>query len=124
MSDSKIFGRVQVVINGQFYESLSGATLMVGGLRNVAREFTNGIRYNQRLTAARITCSVPVGKETSIVALTQLVDAEVHFNADSGKSYIVRKAFQTGEGTVSDGDSGGVLPLEFSGEPAEEVSNG
>jgi hypothetical protein len=124
MSNRKIFGRAQIIIDGQFYDSLPGAQLEVGGLRNVSRSFTNSIKYSQNLQPARVLCSVPVTEETSLVALAQIAEAEIQFIADTGRSYIVRNAVQTGAVTVSDGDSGGVAPLEFSGDAAEEVVDG
>lgn len=124
MSNRKLFGRAQIVINGQFYDALPGAQLEVGGLRNVARPFTNSIKYNQSLQPAKVTCSVPVTQDTSILALSQMTEVEVHFTSDAGKSYIIRNAVQTGAAAVADGDSGGVLPLELSGDPAEEVIDG
>jgi len=124
MSNRKLLGRASIHIDGQFYDSLPGATLEVGGLRNVSRAFTHGVKYNQALDAARIVCSVPVTENTSLLALKQLTEVDVTFTGDNGRTYIVRNAVQTAVVTVADGDSGGVAPLEFSGDPAEEVVNG
>lgn len=124
MSNRKIFGRAQIVIDGQFYDAQPGAYIKPGGLKNTSRAFTNSIKYSQSLIPAEVGCSVPVTEETSILALQQITEAEIHFTSDAGKSYIVRNAVQTGEVQVADGDSGGVAPLVFSGDPAEEVANG
>lgn len=124
MSNRKLLGRARIVIDGQFYDTLPGAQLEVGGVRNVSRAFTNGIKYSQNYQPSRVICSVPVTEDTSILALAQMTEVEIHFNSDAGKSYIVRNGVQVGAVTVADGDSGGVAPLEFSGDPAEEVSNG
>lgn len=124
MSNRKLFGRATVHVNGQFYDTLPGATLEVGGIRNVSRPFTHGIKFSQNLAPSRIVCSVPVTEETSLLALSQLTGAEITFACDTGRTYIVRNGVQTSPVTVADGDSGGVAPLEFSGDPAEEVVNG
>jgi hypothetical protein len=123
-SNRKLFGRAQIVINGQFYDSLPGAQLEVGGLRNVTRPLTNSIKYSQNLQPSKVTCAVPVTKDTSILALLQMTEAEIHFVTDVGRSYIIRNGAQVGAGAVADGDSGGTLPLEFNGDPAEEVVDG
>ncbi len=121
MSNRKLFGRATIHIDGQFYDSQPGASLQVGGLRSVARAFTHGIKYNQSLQPSTITCSVPVTEDTSIVALASLTEVDITFRCDSGRTYIIRNAVQTGAVAVSDGDSGGIAPLEFSGDPAEEI---
>jgi len=121
MSNRKLLGRATIHVNGQFYDASPGASLDVGGLRNVSRPFTHGIKYNQNLQPARVVCSVPVTEDTSILALSQLTEVEVTFKGDNGRTYIIRNAVQVGTVTVADGDSGGVAPLEFSGDPAEEV---
>lgn len=124
MSNRKIFGRATLHVDGQFYDTQPGAILEPGGITNVSREFTHSVKYSQRLSAARVTCSVPVTSETSITQLKGLTEVEIHFTSDAGRTYIIRNAVQTGAVGTGDGDSGGVAPLEFSGDPAEEVVNG
>jgi hypothetical protein len=124
MSNRKLLGRARITVDGQFYDSLPGASLEVGGIRNVSRPFTHGIKFNQNLQPGRVLCSVPVTESTSILALSQLTEVDVTFESDAGTTYIIRNAVQMGAVTVADGDSGGVAPLEFSGDPAEEVVNG
>lgn len=123
-NDRKIFGRAQIVVNGQFYDAQPGAYIKVGGIKNTSRQFTHGSKYSQSTIPSEVGCGVPITENTSLRQLQELTDAEIHFTSDVGTSYIVRNAVQTGEVQAADGDSGGVAPLVFNGDPAEEVKNG
>lgn len=120
-TERKLFGRATIHIDGQFYDSDPGASIVPGGLRATAREFTHGVKFSQRLTKAVITCAIPFTGDVSLVDLASIMEVPVSFKCDNGRSYIVRNAVQTGDAAVSGGDSGGTISLTLEGDPAEEV---
>lgn len=119
--EQKILGRAEIRVNDRLFDSEPGALLAVGGMKNNPRMTSHGVRYNQTLIPARVTCSVAVGPGESLKDLQSITDAEIHFKADTGQTWIIRGAFQISEVTLSDGDQGGFAALEFNGQPAEEM---
>jgi hypothetical protein len=117
----QILGRAKIRVNDAFYDSEPGALLEVGGTKNNTRMTSHSVKYNQSLIPARVTCSVPLSEGTSLRALQEIADAEIHFEADTGQTFIIRNAFQVLAVAVSDGEQGGMVALEFNGSPAEEM---
>lgn len=118
---SKLIGRATIRLNGKFVDTQEGAQLTPGGIKNNERMGTHNFHYNESLMPAILTCSVPVSAGVSITELQRMADAEITFEADTGQSYIIRNACQTGDVSLQDGAQGGFLALEFKGSPAEEV---
>lgn len=121
---SQIHGRATIRIDGQFYDSEPGASIEVGGTTNISRPMTHTVKYSQTYQPGRITCGIPLTDDLSLVQLKGLTGVEVTFETDNGKTFILRNAVQVGAAALAGGDSGGVVQLEFSGDPAEEVVNG
>ena len=118
---SKIHGQATLRINGQVYESEDDATLKPGGFNNTPRMIGQKFHYSQTTLAASVVCKIPVTAETSLRELQEMNEAEVTFESDTGKTFIVRNAAQTRDLELTGGDSGGTVELEFMGEPAEEM---
>lgn len=121
MSKEKILGRAKILVNDEFYDSEPGAMLAPGGFRNNSRPTSHSVKYNQTLIPARVTCSVPFTEGMSLRKLQEMNEAEIHFQADTGQTFIIRAAAQIGEVSVADGEQGGMVALEFHGQPAEEM---
>lgn len=119
MTQQQILGRAEIRVDDRLFDSEPGALLAPGGMKNNPRMTSNGVRYNQTLIPARVTCSVPVGPGENLKDLQSIVGAEIHFKSDTGQTYIIRQAFQINEVTISDGDQGGFVALEFNGQPAD-----
>lgn len=120
----KILGRAKIRVNDQFFDSEQGATLVPGGFRNNARPTSHSFKYNQSFIPSRVTCSIPFQAGQSLKELQSLADVEIHFEADTGQTYVIRNAAQTGEVSVADGEQGGMIALEFQGNPADELIGG
>lgn len=118
---SKLVGRAEIRINGKFFDTQDGAQLQPGGVKNNERMGMHKFHYNETLMPSVLTCSVPVSAGLSITELQKLAEAEITFQADTGQTYIIRQACQTGDVQLQAGAQGGFLALEFKGEPAEEV---
>lgn len=118
---TKIHGRATIRVNGQVYETDDDATLRPGGIKNNDRMTGQKFYYNQTAISAQVTCKVPVTKDTSLRALQEIADAEITFESDTGKTWIIRNAAQTGEIELSGGADGGKVELTFNGEAGEEM---
>lgn len=117
----KTLGRATIRVNGQVYDTEPGATILPGGLKNNARQTSDRFYYNQTKIPARMTCRVPITADVSLRQLQELTDAEITFEADTGQTYIMRNAVQTGDVEGADGADGGFASLTFESDPAEEM---
>lgn len=118
---SKIHGQASIRINGQYYESDNDASLKPGGIKNNNRMIGRKSFYNQTTIPSEVKCKIGVTKDISLTALQSISEAEVTFTSDTGRTWIIRNAAQTGELEMSGGDSGGSVELTLQGEPAEEM---
>lgn len=120
MSD-KFYGRATIRVNGQFYDTEPGAELVLGGIKNTARPTTHGVGYSQSYTPSRLTCRVPYKADMTLRDLQEMTEAEVTLITDTGQTFVMKDAFQTGDVTITDGDSGGFAALVFEAAAAEEI---
>lgn len=118
---AQVLGRAQITINGAFYDSLPGAELTVGGVKNNERMTNNNFQYNQTLIPSGLTASFAVKQGVSIVTFQGLADATINFAADTGQTWVITNAAQTGTVKLKDGADGGFVECTFSGSPAEEM---
>lgn len=118
---NKILGQAEIRINGQYYDTKEGATLTVGGKKNTAQQVGLGTYYTQTSAPAKLECEVPHSEGMSLRALQEATEALVTFTADTGQTYILRNAFQTGDVSVKDGADGGLVALVFESAAAEEM---
>ncbi len=113
-------GIAKVKVDGELLESLPGAKIDLGGTERepVVGSFSvHG--YVEKIKPALVECEISVGEGTDVKKLTDLVDATVQFECDTGQTYVVNNAFSTLTGVITEGE-GGKVPLAFSGDPAEE----
>lgn len=118
---SKIHGQATIRINGQVYESEDNAALTPGGVKNNERMTGRKFYFNQSYIPAIVTCKVPVPRGTSLRQLQEINGAEIIFESDTGSTWIIRNACQTGELNLAGGADGGKVDITFHGEPAEEM---
>lgn len=118
---SKIHGIATIRINGKVYESEPDASIQPGGYKNNPRQIGRKYHYNQQVIPSQVVCKVPVTKEVSLRELQEIVEAEVTFESDAGRTWIIRNATQNAELSLAGGDSGGTVEMTFNGSPAEEM---
>lgn len=118
---SKILGRAKIRIENVFYDSEPGAECQPGGIVNNSRMMSHGHKHSERLIAGRVTCAVPLVAGLSAKKLQSLAGVEIHFECDTGQVYVFSNMAQTADVAFADGDQGGTVPLEFHGDPAEEL---
>ena len=118
---TQIHGQATIRINGQVIESEDDASLIVGGKKNTGRMIGQKYNYSQTTFPGQVTCKVPVDANTSIRSLQEIVGAEVIFESDTGRTYVIRNAVQENELELSGGEGNGTVELLLKGEPAEEM---
>lgn len=113
----KHHGRATITCNGKRLRSKPGATLNLGGTGRTPEPLDDGsVGYAEATTAPELSCTVPLTADLGVQELRDLVDANVVFESDTGKSWVIREAFIVD--TVSVGAD---VTLKFSGQPAVEV---
>lgn len=113
----KHHGRATITYNGKRLKSKEGATLNLGGTGRTAEPLDDGtVGYYEATTAPELSCTVPLTSDLSVQELRDLTDANVVFESDTGKGWVIRDAFTTN--TISVGRD---VTLTFSGQPAEEL---
>lgn len=113
----KHHGRATITYNGKRLRSKPGATLNLGGTSRTPEPLDDGtVGYAEATAAPELTCAVPLTADLSVQELRDLTDANVVFESDTGKSWVIRDAF-----TVDTVSVGADVTLKFSGQPAEEL---
>lgn len=113
----KHHGRATIAYNGKRLRTKEGATLNLGGTSRTAEALDDGsVGFYEATTAPELSCTVPLTHDLNVEELRNLTDANVVFESDTGKSWVIRQAFTTN--TISVGRD---VALTFSGQPAEEL---
>lgn len=113
----KHHGRATITYNGKRLRSKEGATLNLGGTSRTAEPLDTGeVGYYETTVAPELSCTVPLTADLAVQELRDMTDANVVFESDTGKSWVIREAFTLN--TVSVGRD---VTLTFSGQPAEEL---
>src|SRR6218665_2879848 len=116
----KALGRAFVRTNGKPLPTLPGAKLNPGGKERTPITLENGdVRYTEKLTHAEIEVDVAIDDETDIIALNEITEATITFEADTGQRYIMRNGFSTGPVNLSAGEGKGTL--KFAGEAVKQA---
>ncbi len=116
----KILGRAFVRYDGKGLPTLPGAKLNPGGVERTPVPLESGeVRYTEKLVHAEIEVEVAIGADTDIIALNQITEATVTFEADTGQRYIMRNGFSMGPVAIAAGDGKGTL--KFAGEAVKQA---
>lgn len=115
---NKVTGRVFISVNGERMRSKEGAKLMLGGAEREAVVGDDSIHgFTEKLTAPGIEFTMSHMADTNLKALSDLTDASVQFEADTGKVYVLRNAWCAKSIEMSKGE----VSLVFNGLSCEEV---
>ena len=115
-----IHGQATIRSNGTVMETEDDATLKPGGTKRNQRMIGKKGFYSETTIPSEVVCRVPFTADDSLIAFQEMI-AEITFESDVGKTYIIHEAVQTGEIELSGGENGGTVELTFMGEPAEEM---
>lgn len=120
MSKNKITGRAFITYDGKRLKTESGATLNPGGSNRSSVMGGGEVHgFQEEDVAPSMECNVFHNKETSLRELSDITDATVLFETDTGRQYILRDAFTTEPCTLNAGD--GTVPLKMEAIACDEV---
>jgi len=108
----QITGRATIRVNGKVLKTENGATLNPGGSNrkgNPGGGTNHG--YQEEDVIPSLECSVFHMKDTSLRELSDITDATIMFETDTGVKFTLREAYVT-EPAVLDAGSG-MVPLKF-----------
>jgi hypothetical protein len=114
---SKVTGIVKIHVNSKLYRSKPGAKLKTGGKKREAVTGHSVYGYTEAVEASELDATIAHMADDDIPALNDLVDAELRFETDTGKTLLVTNAFTSEPCELS---AGGDLSLKMMGDPAIE----
>lgn len=108
-----ITGKATVRVDGAELLADVGATLNVGGASREAVLGPRGVQgYRETPAAPSLKVTVRHTGDTDLLAISRITSATVLFETDSGKAYLLRKAFVTEPPELAAGN--GNFDLNFS----------
>lgn len=101
------------------FNSKPGATMSVGGVtrESVESDVTAG-DFTEKLVEGTVELTVIHDSNLDLVALGQIVDANISFSTDTGQSYLFSNAYVAEPPSMSGGD----VSVSFRSRPAKRVS--
>lgn len=115
---SKKTGRAFISAAGQRLASLPGAELDIGAYERKAVLGDAGVLgYTETPTVPSVDCTIQHDADTLLQEFGDMVDVNVSFDTDSGKSYVLRNAWRAGTVKMSKGE----VKLRFEAMSCEEV---
>ncbi|EYC52890.1 hypothetical protein AZ34_11865 [Hylemonella gracilis str. Niagara R] len=119
----KLLGRAFVRVNGNTLASLPGtAKLRIGGMARTPINGDSGyLGYTEKFVNSEISLEYAVDELTDPIALNDVKDAVVTFEADTGQVWVIRNATASGaeDNEVSSGE--GKATIKFFGDAAQQV---
>ena len=117
----QIFGRAFIRVNGITMASLPGSSkLDPGGVeRSPVVGDAGYLGFTEKPVHAEIECEIAIDPATDLVALGNIVDATITFEADTGQVWVMRGAAAAGPVKAQSGD--GKAPLKFIGAAVDQL---
>lgn len=115
---AQVTGIVKVYVNGSLQRSKEGAKLILGGFERTAQVGYAVYGYSEKVAPAQVEFTLAHTADTDLVELSELVDATVKFETDTGASYLIANAFVTKPPELTGGE--GDVAMEMQGDPAVE----
>lgn len=117
---SKITGSCTVRADGQEILKEVGGTFNPGGKEREAQMGPRGVNgYKENPMAPSLEITAHHDADTDLVALGRITDATVIFEADTGQTYMLRKAFVTEPPSLD--AAAGTFGLNFSALRVERI---
>ena len=89
-----VFGRAFISAKGVRYNTKEGSTLKLGGISREPVVGDGGLAGSQeKIEAGELSCTIIATKDVSLEAIQAIVDANVSFDCDNGKSFVSSDAF-------------------------------
>lgn len=107
---NKLTGRVTITLNGQRYDSKPGASLKLAGVNRAPVVTDAGVAgFTEEPTAAECSFTMPHSAKVSITEIHAMTETNLVFKTDTGKTYVLEKAWSAEMPTLASGD----LPCKF-----------
>lgn len=91
---AKVHGRAFITVGGVRYNTKEGATLKTGGVMREPVVGDGGVAGAQeKIEAPQIDCTIIATQDVSIEAIQAISDANISFDSDNGKSYVMTNSF-------------------------------
>lgn len=118
---NQVVGQVKIKIDGDTLQSKPGATLEIGGpARTAQRGDYQAGAFSEETTESKVTCTLLMKKSVSLTAIRNIDNATITFEADIGKTWLIRGGYSAEAPTLTAGGEG--ANVVFQGPPAEELS--
>jgi hypothetical protein len=104
----KLFGKAEIFVGGDKIETFPEATLEIGGDERTAVALNNSVGHTVKHEPSTLQISVAHNAEFDLNFWRGLEDIECQFKTDTGQTYLLRNAFQTGKINVAAGGDGKV----------------
>lgn len=115
-------GKAYIKIDGQLYESMSGAKLSnFSGVERDPVVGTDTFGYAEKAVTPTIDCEFAHGSSLSMATLAAITNSTVTFECDSGPTFILRNAWWAKGGDLATGDGGGKVTAQFMGLKCDEM---
>lgn len=113
----QLTGRAYITVAGKRLASKEGAKLGFGNLERTAELGDGGVLgYKEKPTVPYIECTIAHSADTSLSEFANMVDVGVSFDTDSGRSFVLRNAWNAKALEMDKGD----VALRFEGMSCEE----
>jgi len=108
----KLTGKATIRTDGNVLATENGATLNVGGIQRQGERHGGRSYYKEEEANPSMECMVLHGKDTDIIALSDITGATVEFETDTGQTFILRGAFTTESMALDTGTGKSALKME------------
>lgn len=120
---AQVTGRARITISGTTYQTKEGARLDPGGVTRETVNSDQDTNYAEKLRQSKLTCDILWTAGLDLIALNDIKNATVVFEADTGDTYVIQRCWRPGEMEATSGASGGV-PITLEGPAATRVTAG
>ena len=115
-------GKAFIKMDGDPLETMEGAKLKLGGtVRNTVTGSNEVLGFSEAPEPAELECQISLAKGIKLDDFRNASEVTITFQADSGQTYIMRKAWLTETPEITQGE-GGPVDLKFNSAKAEEVT--
>lgn len=111
-------GRAFIHIGGMRLASKEGAKLDLGAMERTAEIGDAGVLgYKEKPTVPYVECTIAHDAGTRLDEFANMVDVNVMFDTDTGRSFVLNNAWRAGKVEMTNGE----VSLRFEGMSCQEV---
>lgn len=111
----KIHGLATIKRNGTNIIADVDAKLKIGGTSNDVKMVGQKSFRSEKVMPSELEVKIPHTADVDLVKEQAMADVEIQFQSDTGATYVIASAAQTGE--IDSGDDG-LVTLTYMGDPA------